>query len=106
MAIKFPAKLNTNNAGEIVAVLTLVQNTPKDQALDIYTDSKWVMDALTGNLKRNEDHGWLLSANANILKSTVARLREHEACTLLVKVKGHFGNKGNDGADSLANMGA
>lgn len=45
-------------------------------------------------------------ANKDIMKPIVARMRERSGMTLLSKVRGHTGIRGNEEADRLANIGA
>ena len=105
MSVRLPSAFISNNAGEIAAILITVQTVPKDMALEIRTDSQYVIDQLTKNLGKIEDNGWVGVENAPLLRALVATLRMCSAKTLLAKVKGHSGEKGNDEADAKANEG-
>jgi len=105
MSVRLPSAFISNNAGEIAAILITVQTVPKDMALEIRTDSQYVIDQLTKNLGKIEDNGWVGVENAPLLGALVATLRIFSAKTLLAKVKGHSGEKGNDEADAKANKG-
>jgi len=74
--------------------------------LTIYTDSQYVINSLTKNLRKNEDSGWVGVSNKELLLPTVAWLRSRTAKTCFIKVKGHSGDIGNDGADRAAGEGA
>ncbi|KAF5378486.1 hypothetical protein D9615_007135 [Tricholomella constricta] len=107
LAIRLPPSMEqSNNAGEATAILIAAQRAPPNATLHILSDSKIVIDGLTKNLTTWEDKGWIGVSNKDILKATVAQLRTRKGKTLFTKVKGHSGDVGNDGADTLANEGA
>ena len=106
LACHLSSKHNTNNAGEIVAVLLVAQTNEDNTELNICSDSAYTIDALTVNLEKFESNGWIGVSNKTLLQATVGRLRQQSAKTLFSKVKGHSGLKGNDGADAKANEGA
>jgi len=103
--VRLPSTFNSNNAGEIAAVLITAQTVPKDMVLEIRTDSQYVIDQLTKNLGEIEDNGWIGVENAPLLRALVATLRMCSAKPLLVKVKGHSEEKGDDEADARADEG-
>ncbi|KAG6828351.1 hypothetical protein H0H92_008239 [Tricholoma furcatifolium] len=97
---------NTNNTGEAVAVLIAARKAQNDKALRVRTDSLVTLECLTENLQRYEDAGWVGVENRDILKAVVSQLRSRSGFTILIKVKGHSGDEGNEEADPLANIGA
>ncbi|KAF5375513.1 hypothetical protein D9615_009166 [Tricholomella constricta] len=106
-AIRIPLDIEqSNNTGEAIAILVAVQTAPPNVTIHIHSDSKIVIDGLTKNLVAWENKGWIGIANSNILKAIVARLRARKGKCKFTKVKGHSGDPGNDGADTLANQGA
>ncbi|KAG6808532.1 hypothetical protein H0H92_003820 [Tricholoma furcatifolium] len=106
-AIRLPDTLeNSNNAGEAVALLLALDATPADRPLRIRTDSLITLESLTGELEKHENNGWIGVANRDILRKVVSRIRSRSDYTILIKVKGHSGDEGNEEADSLANEGA
>ncbi|KAH9903280.1 hypothetical protein C8Q73DRAFT_742404 [Cubamyces lactineus] len=66
--------------------------------MHIVTDSKYVVDGMTKWLPNWERDGWV--------DELVALLRTRSAATTFRWVKGHSGERGNDGADRLAKEGA
>ena len=85
----------TNNIAEIEAVIVGLSSLkhPEKSCVRLYTDSQWVVGALTQNwkIKKNVE----LVEQARKLAGMVAKLD-------VVKVKGHAGNEFNELADRLA----
>ncbi|KDQ32522.1 hypothetical protein PLEOSDRAFT_1031457 [Pleurotus ostreatus PC15] len=105
-ALRVPGELpQTNQVGEMFAVLQAARQFPGNETLKILTDSKYVIKSLTTNLKGNEDKGYIGIANKTLLRATTATLRERTGRTLFKWVKGHQGNNLNEGADLLAGQG-
>lgn len=105
-AIRLPDDLDqSNNTGELVAILTAAVDTPSNHTLEIRTDSQYAIDNLITHRARHED-GWINTSNREISKKIIAVLRQRNGTTFLKKVKGHSGDQGNDGADQMANIGA
>ncbi|TFK62739.1 hypothetical protein BDN72DRAFT_827234 [Pluteus cervinus] len=105
-ALKMKGENQSNNTAEIAAVLAVLNNTPTHREIKIHTDSKYVLDGLTTHLEKWEDKGWIGISNRELLQATAARLRMRTAPTAFIKVKGHSGVEGNEGADQKANEGA
>lgn len=51
-AILLPKRFNTNNAGELMAVLYAVQTVPKNKTIQIYSDSQYIIDSVTKNISK------------------------------------------------------
>ena len=96
----------SNNAGELVAILKAVQMTPTNTTLIIKTDSQYAIDGIITHRARLENRGWIEVSNCELFQAIISRLRQRVGETYLSKVKGHSGDTGNDGADSLAGQGA
>ncbi|KAH9857856.1 hypothetical protein C2E23DRAFT_707174, partial [Lenzites betulinus] len=64
-----------------------------------------VFNALTRDMVRWEQRGWLDVANQDIIQELIALLRERCAPTWIQWVKGHSGVEGNEKADALAARG-
>lgn len=105
-AIKLPGPIQTNQVGEVAAILQVVNTNSHFTPLHIKTDSKYVINGLTKHLKSWEDRGWIGVSNKDILKATSTALRLRGSPTYFEWVKGHSGINGNEGADEKANEGA
>ena len=100
--------LTTNNRMELTAAIMALEALTRPCKIDLHTDSKYVMDGITGWIHGWKARGWKTAdkkpvKNDDLWKRLdVARTR-HE-----VKwhwVKGHAGHELNDRADQLANLG-
>lgn len=104
--LRVPEHLNqSNNAGEALAVLVAAKSVDTYDHVEILTDSKITIEGLTKSLEKHEDEGWIEVDNKEILRETALYLRSRIGQTVLTKVKGHSGLKGNDEADKLAKEG-
>lgn len=107
IAFKIPENIaQSNNTGELIAILLAMQRTPKDETLQLFTDSKYAINNIDTHGQALEWKGWIGVANKDIIRATMAALRNCNGLSYLIKVKGHSGNDGNNGADRLANTGA
>jgi len=100
--------LTTNNRMELTAAIMALEALTRPCSIDLHTDSKYVMDGITGWIHGWKARGWKTAdrkpvKNDDLWKRLdVARTR-HE-----VKwhwVKGHAGHALNERADQLANRG-
>jgi ribonuclease HI len=105
-AIRVPGPQQSNQAGEIVAIIAAIEKTPINQPLRIISDSKYVIEGLTSNLTKWEDQGWIGTKNAKLFKRAAFLLKRRTATTSFKWVKGHSGDQGNEGSDQLAKEGA
>lgn len=94
------------NNRSLAAVLHALKTSPPFAQINFITDSKYVINGLTINSTRWEKRGWIGIANKEFFKPTLARLRKRGAVTTFQWIKGHNGNDGNEGADTLAGEGA
>jgi len=99
-------KTQSNQTGELTAVLLAIKNHPQHEDLNILTDSKYVIDGLTKNAKRWEERNWTDIQHGEIFKCITAWTRWRKGKTFLKWVKGHSGIEGNEEADRLASEGA
>jgi ribonuclease HI len=103
LSLRVPREyLQSNPTGEILAAERTLAKADKDVNLKMELDSKYVINALTKNLRSNEDAGYIGVSNKKLLIALVARARERETKTLLKWVKGHSGHEHNEGADEAA----
>ena len=106
IAIRVPGLRQSNQVGELAAVIEAAASFPSFYPLTIITDSKYVMDGLTRHLGRWEDDGWIGVENAELFKRAAYLLKKRSATTAFKWVKGHIGNLGNEESDKLAKEGA
>ncbi|KAI0038391.1 ribonuclease H-like protein [Auriscalpium vulgare] len=105
-AFRVPGPLQSNQVGEVVAIILALQVTPHFAPLHIISDSRYAIDGLTHHLQSWEDAGWIGVANAQLFATAAYLLRRRSAVTTFKWVKGHTGDPGNEKADALANEGA
>ena len=105
-SFRVPIPEQSNQTGELYAILHAIKSAPTDQAISVMTDSMYAVNGLTRDLEKWEDQGWLYAKHADLFKSITAWMRYRSNKTKLTWVKGHSGIKGNEEADKLANLGA
>lgn len=105
-AIRVPGDKQTNQVGELLAILHVVKSIPSDRPLKICSDSKFTIEGLTKLAPGWEAKDWIGVAHGPLFKCTTAWIRARTGGTTLQWVKGHAGIEGNEGADRLAAEGA
>jgi len=105
-AIRVLGPNQSNQVGEIAAVIRAAASVPLSQSLEIVLDSKYVIEGLTDNLHKWEDQGWIGIQNAPFFQRAAYLLRRCTAATTFRWVKGHDGVEGNEQSDRLAKEGA
>ena len=105
-ATRLPGSQQSNQAGEIAAIIQAVSTTPAFRPLLIISDSKYAINGLTTHLNTWEDIGWIGIKNANLFKMAAFLLKKRTATTHFKWVKGHSGDQGNEECDRLAKKGA
>ena len=105
-ALKVPGEKQSNQVGEITAVIAAAETIPNYCKLTIITDSMYVIEGLTKHLQEWEDKGWIGIKNAELFKRAAYLLKRRSAPTYLEWVKGHQGVQGNEESDKLAKEGA
>ena len=103
---RVPLRTQSNQTGELMAILHTVSHHPKDEDIRILTDSRYAVDGLTKNLRRWEERNWIDTHHGELFKCIAAWMRWRTGRTYLKWVKGHSGIAGNEGADRLAGEGA
>ena len=104
--ISVPGPNQSNQVGEIVAIVVALERMPNYTPLTIKSDSRYAIDGLTKHLKRWEDQGWIGIKNREWFKRAAYLLRRQSAPTKFKWVKGHNGEQGNEESDKLAKEGA
>ena len=100
--------LTTNNRMELTAAIMALEALTRPCKVELHTDSKYVMDGITGWIHGWKARGWKTAdkkpvKNDDLWKRLDAARARHE-----VKwhwVKGHAGHELNERADQLANLG-
>jgi len=80
-AIRVPRPTQSNQIGEIVAVIQAVASIPLSQPLEIVLDLKYVIEGLTSNLQNWEDQGWIGIKNGPFFQRAAYLLRRCTAVT-------------------------
>lgn len=101
-------KLTTNNEMELRAVVEALKHVPADSKhVDIYTDSKYVVEGATGWIFGWMKNGWKTKTNGDVSHRELWQ----ELILLLKKIKvdwhkipGHSGLVGNERADVIASQ--
>jgi ribonuclease HI len=98
----------TNNRMELTAVIRALEALKMKCHIELYTDSKYVLQGITEWLPNWKKRNWLTAS-----KKPVQNVDLWQALDKLVSqneinwhwVKGHSGDRGNEIADQLANKG-
>lgn len=96
----------TNNRMELTAVIEGLKALKRSCKVELFTDSKYVMQGLTEWLARWKSNGWKTAAkkpvkNVDLWQQLEAEVAQHEIDWNWVK--GHAGVADNELADQLAN---
>ena len=91
--VQVPQEEQSNQTGELFAVLLAVRNHPGNKDLCIVSDSKYVIEGLTKHTKKWEDRGWIDVQHRELFWSITAWLRWRSGKTKFKWVKGHKGNR-------------
>ena len=102
----------TNNMGELMAVLDLLQQTAHlDDELHVFCDSTYVINAVTKWMAGWKRKGWKTGGgqpvkNVELMKALDAAMEGRRDRVRFEWVKGHAGHALNEAADRLANAAA
>jgi ribonuclease HI len=105
-ALRVPENDQSNQIGELAAVIATTERVPPFAPLEIVTDSTYVINGLTTYLPAWEDLGWINIKNAPFFKKAAHLLKRRSATTHFKWIKGHSGNQGNEESNALAKRGA
>ena len=101
-------RATTNNRMELLAAISALEALTRPVPVQLYTDSKYVLDGITKWLPGWQRNGWKTAAkkpvkNVDLWQRLVAAMAPHEISWHWVK--GHNGDPGNERADELARLG-
>ncbi len=98
----------TNNRMELMAAIVALETLKERCSVELFTDSKYVMDGINSWIVNWKKNGWRTAAkkpvkNADLWQQLDAATERHDITWHWVK--GHSGNNGNERADELARKG-
>lgn len=97
----------TNNRMELTAAIMALRQAPAGSSVDIYTDSRYVMDGLNTWLPAWKKRGWKTADKKPVKNQDLWQALDEANARHTVRwhwVKGHSGHDGNERVDRLANM--
>jgi ribonuclease HI len=98
----------TNNRMELLAAISALEALTRPVSVQLFTDSKYVLDGITKWLPGWQRNGWRTASrqpvkNVDLWQRLVAAMAPHDVSWHWVK--GHNGDPGNERADELARQG-
>ncbi len=100
------SELNTtNNRMELTAVIKALEHFDKSREIEVFTDSKYVMQGITEWIKNWKNNHWKTSQKKDVKNKDLWILLDAVSAKHDIKwswVKGHAGDYGNEIADKLA----
>ncbi|KAJ4474703.1 ribonuclease H-like domain-containing protein, partial [Lentinula edodes] len=95
----------TNNRGELVAVLIALQKAHSKRRVEIFSDSEYAIRSIVYRAPKEAQANWTCT-NGDILHTISLWLASREAPVIFHHVHGHSNNAHNDAADNLAKLGS
>ena len=98
----------TNNRMELMAAIEGLNALKQPCQVDLYTDSKYVMDGITQWIDGWKKRGWKTAAKKPVKNKDLWQALDEARTRHQISwhwVKGHAGDPGNEKADELANKG-
>ncbi|HUL60286.1 MAG TPA: ribonuclease H [Anaeromyxobacteraceae bacterium] len=99
----------TNNRMELRAALEALDGLPPGEAVDVVSDSRYVVDALSRWIHGWRRRGWTTAAGGPVLNRDLIESLDSRARALSVRwswVRGHDGHSVNEIVDALAQSAA
>ena len=100
------SELNTtNNRMELTAVIKALEHYDEAREIEVFTDSKYVMQGITEWIKNWKNNHWKTSQKKDVKNKDLWVLLDIVSAKHDIKwswVKGHAGDYGNEIADKLA----
>jgi ribonuclease HI len=100
--------LTTNNRMELTAAIRALSALKRPSAVDLYTDSQYLRQGITGWIHGWKRNGWKTAdrkpvKNADLWQALDEAIRRHDIAWHWVR--GHAGDADNERADALAREG-
>ena len=95
----------TNNQMELTAVIKALKFFSESTEIEIFTDSKYVMDGITDYIKKWKVNGWKTASKKPVKNTDLWKQLDDLSAQHSIRwnwVKGHSGHRENDIADELA----
>ncbi len=95
----------TNNRMELMAIIHALESIPKESSLQIFTDSKYVINGIELWIKKWKINDWIGSNKKKVKNKDLWIKLDMLSSQFQIKwnwVKGHSGNKYNEEVDRLA----
>ena len=99
---------STNNRMELMAAIMALESLKERCHVDLYTDSKYVMDGINSWIANWKKNGWRTAAKKPVKNADLWQRLDEARTSHDVDwhwVKGHAGHEGNERADELARRG-
>ena len=101
-------KLTTNNRMELMAAIKALESLTRPCFVQLNSDSSYVLKGITDWMPNWKKRGWKTAARTPVKNEDLWRRLDAAISKHKVEwkwVKGHSGDRGNDRADALANLG-
>ena len=102
-------KNTTNNQMELMAAIEALKKIPKDQEVQMYTDSKYVKMGITEWIKKWSQNDWKTSSKQRVKNTELWKELNDISKKHKIEwhwVKAHAGNPNNEEVDELAKKAA
>jgi ribonuclease HI len=99
--------LTTNNRMELMAAISGLSALKRRCSVELYTDSKYVLQGLTEWLPQWKARGWRTAAREPVKNKDLWEMLDVAAAAQDIEwhwVRGHSGDEGNEHVDALANQ--
>ena len=104
--LKLRTDINSNQLGELVAILWAITEEPPQDVLTITTKSAYALNGIIDGSKRWEPTRYMGIQNKEIFKAIIVALRSRGGITHFKKLTNDEANSGYSEAKSLAEQGA
>jgi ribonuclease HI len=101
-------KETTNNRMELMAIIQALEALTRPCAVQLNSDSSYVLKGITEWMPNWKKRGWKTASRTPVKNEDLWRRLDASIAGHQIEwkwVKGHSGDKGNDRADALANLG-